>query len=101
MEAAGSTPAGGNAKLNSNRTPNVRLAQAMQNILQKNVSGQLTLFSDVTRVVTALEERTMSPREERGLVIAALCKLGKADDAWLVPSQTDFNHVYRVNPAEQ
>src|SRR5438034_1209117 len=30
----------------------------------------------------------MNPREERGLIIAALCKLNRTNDGWLVPSQT-------------
>jgi hypothetical protein len=44
----------------------------------------------------------MDAREQRGLVIAALCKLNrKADDSWLVPSQTGAERIYRVNPARQ
>ena len=44
----------------------------------------------------------MTPREERGLLIAAMCRLNRADDGtWLVPSQspkTDHAHVcYRVD----
>lgn len=42
----------------------------------------------------------MTPREERGLVIAALCKLKNDNGAWLVPSQSG-TEVYRVNPAGQ
>lgn len=38
----------------------------------------------------------MTPREERGLVIAALCKLNKTKDVWLVPSQSG-ERVYHVN----
>ena len=30
----------------------------------------------------------MNPREQRGVVIAALCKLTQADGRWVVPSQT-------------
>lgn len=30
----------------------------------------------------------MTPREERGLIIAAMCKLDRKDGAWLVPSQS-------------
>ncbi|HXH94237.1 MAG TPA: transposase [Thermoanaerobaculia bacterium] len=41
----------------------------------------------------------MSPREERGLIIAATCRLNRQDDGtWLVPSQTNRETVaYRVN----
>lgn len=38
----------------------------------------------------------MNAREERGLVIAALCKLGKRGSEWNVPSQTNAEGVYRV-----
>jgi transposase len=41
----------------------------------------------------------MDPRHERGLIIAAMCKLNHADGAWLVPSQTAAERIYRVNPA--
>src|SRR5713226_9860964 len=41
---------------------------------------------------------SMSPREERGLVIAATCRLNRTDDGtWLVPSQTHAETTYRVN----
>jgi Transposase DDE domain/SWIM zinc finger len=40
----------------------------------------------------------MDARHERGLVIAALCKLGQREGAWLVPSQTGNERIYRVNP---
>jgi transposase len=43
----------------------------------------------------------MNAREERGLVIAALCKLSRTKDGWLVPSQTTSERVYRVNVAMQ
>lgn len=42
----------------------------------------------------------MNAREERGLVIAAMCRLNRADDgAWLVPSQSAKSEkaYYRVN----
>ena len=40
----------------------------------------------------------MNAREERGLVIAALCKLSKTNDGvWLVPSQSGAEQIYRVN----
>ena len=42
----------------------------------------------------------MNAREERGLVIAALCKLNKVDGKWFVPSQTGSD-IYRVNPVEK
>ena len=42
----------------------------------------------------------MNAREERGLVIAALCKLNKTADGWLVPSQSG-ERIYRVNVEKQ
>lgn len=42
---------------------------------------------------------SMDAREQRGLVIAALCKLNrKSPDEWLVPSQSKNETVYHVNP---
>ena len=43
----------------------------------------------------------MTPREERGLVIAALCKLNRTQEGWLVPSQTGAERIYRVNVEAQ
>ena len=43
----------------------------------------------------------MNPREQRGLVIAAVCKLANTKDGWLVPSQTGAEKTYRVNLANQ
>jgi transposase len=43
----------------------------------------------------------MDAREQRGLVIAACCKLNKQDGEWLVPSQSCSEKIYRVNPAKQ
>jgi hypothetical protein len=43
----------------------------------------------------------MDAREERGLVIAALCKLNRTKDGWLVPSQTGGDRIYMVNPEAQ
>ena len=43
----------------------------------------------------------MTGREERGLVIAALCKLKRADENWLVPSQSVETKDYRVNVRNQ
>jgi transposase len=43
----------------------------------------------------------MDAREQRGLVIAAFCKLSKTDDCWLVPSQSGAERIYRVNPTAQ
>ncbi len=40
----------------------------------------------------------MDAREQRGLVIAALCKLNKKDGVWHVPSQSDANRTYCVDP---
>src|SRR5438094_7542483 len=40
----------------------------------------------------------MDAREQRGLVIAATCRLNRTDDgAWLVPSQSHSETIYRVN----
>jgi hypothetical protein len=41
----------------------------------------------------------MNAREERGLVIAALCKLKNEGGTWIVPSQSS-TEMYRVNPAK-
>ena len=41
----------------------------------------------------------MTPREERGLIIAALCKLTFADGFWQVPSQTEAGKLYKVDLA--
>jgi hypothetical protein len=43
----------------------------------------------------------MDARQQRGLVIAALCKLNKTDGEWLVPSQSGGERIYRVNPSAQ
>src|ERR1022692_4757649 len=42
----------------------------------------------------------MNEREQRGLVIAALCKLNKNEKGWLVPSQS-CEKIYCVNIQEQ
>src|SRR5262245_43275392 len=39
----------------------------------------------------------METREQRGVVIAALCKLKKEGHHWLVPSQTGRQGIYRVD----
>src|SRR5438105_1528663 len=39
----------------------------------------------------------MTPREERGLIIAALCKLTFQDGFWQVPSQTEAGKLYKVD----
>ena len=40
----------------------------------------------------------VNAREERGLIIAAMCKLNRtADGVWLVPSQSGTEKTYRVN----
>lgn len=41
----------------------------------------------------------MNAREQRGLAIAAKCKIEKHKGAWLVPSQSGVGKSYRVNPA--
>lgn len=43
----------------------------------------------------------MNAREERGLVIAAVCKLNKTESGWLVPSQTNGDTVYMVDTIKQ
>jgi transposase len=43
----------------------------------------------------------MNAREERGLVIAAVCKLNKTQEGWLVPSQSKGETIYTVDPAKQ
>src|SRR5260370_6252457 len=39
----------------------------------------------------------MTPREERGLVISALCKLTKKGGQWFVPSQSSQDKKYIVD----
>src|SRR5262245_52670242 len=40
----------------------------------------------------------MNPREQRGLMIAATCRLNRTNDGeWLVPSQSSAETIYRVN----
>jgi hypothetical protein len=39
----------------------------------------------------------MNPREERGVVIAALCKLSQVDGRWVVPSQSAGDRRYVVD----
>jgi hypothetical protein len=43
----------------------------------------------------------MNAREERGLVIAAVCKLNKTQNGWLVPSQSGADKIYTVDPVKQ
>jgi transposase len=43
----------------------------------------------------------MDAREQRGLIIAALCKLNRTEEGWLVPSQSGAEKIYRVNPEKQ
>jgi transposase len=43
----------------------------------------------------------MDAREQRGLVIAALCKLNRTPEGWLVPSQSGGDRTYTVSPTEQ
>src|ERR1700683_1049784 len=42
----------------------------------------------------------MNAREERGLGIAALCKLNRTPEGWLVPSQNG-ERIYTVDPVKQ
>jgi len=39
----------------------------------------------------------MNPREQRGVIIAALCKLAPKNGQWVVPSQTESDKRYVVN----
>jgi transposase len=39
----------------------------------------------------------MNPREQRGVIIAALCKLAPKDGQWIVPSQSNADKRYVVN----
>src|SRR5215213_10141985 len=39
----------------------------------------------------------MNPREQRGVLIAAMCKLNREGGEWIVPSQTTGERTYRVN----
>src|SRR5258708_30185279 len=43
----------------------------------------------------------MNAREERGLTIAALCKLKQSPDCWRVPAQSNSRSVYQVDPEKQ
>jgi transposase len=43
----------------------------------------------------------MEARQQRGIVIAAMCKLNKTPDCWLVPSQSKGETIYRVDPSAQ
>ncbi len=43
----------------------------------------------------------MDPREERGLIIAAKCRLNKTPDCWLVPSQSKGQLLYKVDPEKK
>jgi transposase len=44
----------------------------------------------------------LTPREERGLIIAALCRLERTQEGvWIVPSQTAMEKKYRVNLSQK
>lgn len=43
----------------------------------------------------------MNAREQRGIVIAAVCKLKKTADGWIVPSQSEGTVTYSVSLAAQ
>lgn len=43
----------------------------------------------------------MDPREQRGLIIAAVCKLNRTAEGWLVPSQSTTERIYHVNVEQQ
>src|SRR5258708_30911163 len=49
-------------------------------------------------IISYTKETAMTPREERGMVIAALCRLNRTSDGtWLVPSQSGTEKIYHVN----
>lgn len=54
-------------------------------------------YLSTRRSVILKKGDSMTPREERALIIAALCKLQRKDGAWLVPSQTAAEKKYVVN----
>jgi hypothetical protein len=39
----------------------------------------------------------MDARQQRGLAIAALCKINRENGEWLVPSQSASDKIYRVS----
>src|SRR3954469_25232875 len=43
----------------------------------------------------------MDAREQRGRVIAAMCKLGQSNGRWFVPSQSDASKRYTVDPQKK
>jgi len=43
----------------------------------------------------------MDAREQRGLIIAAVCRLDRKDGVWLVPSQSAPDKRYTVNLDQQ
>lgn len=44
---------------------------------------------------------SMTPRQERGLVIASIGKLNRCKDGWIVPSQSRIDRTYNVSPERQ
>ena len=46
-------------------------------------------------------EKAMDAREQRGIIIAALCKLNRTKEGWLVPSQSGAERIYRVSAEQQ
>jgi hypothetical protein len=50
-----------------------------------------------TRATPIPARTAMNAREERGLIIAAVCKLRREGVDWFVPSQSAAERVYRVN----
>jgi transposase len=43
----------------------------------------------------------MNAREQRGLVIAAMCKLNRTEQGWIVPSQSKGETIYMVDPVRK
>ncbi len=44
---------------------------------------------------------TLEPREQRGIIIAAVCRITWDGEKWLVPSQSEPERKYRVRVGEQ
>src|SRR4051812_35928109 len=68
---------------------------------QKYIPGLLTeqepeVYTKSRYFTGDIETGTMDTREQRGLLIAATCRITKKHDQWIVPSQTG-NGSYRVN----
>ncbi len=56
---------------------------------------QYTISSDLPHGIES--EEPMNPREQRGVIIAAMCKLTAKNGEWIVPSQSATDKKYVVN----